>query len=85
MSELNTMRQAKLVNGSFQLYIEKYEQCIRELEIWGKEYKLPDVLLANYLYNGVDPQMFDSIMKQYVDTGREWTYEQLRDKLIKKI
>ena len=84
MSELNTMRQTKMANGSFQLYIGRYEQCIRELEIWGVEYKLPDVLLANYLYNGVDPHMFDSILKQYVDAGREWTYEELRDKLIKK-
>ena len=84
MSELNTMRPAKMVNGSFQLYRGRYEQCLRELEIWGEQYKLPDVLLANYLYNGVNPQMFDSIMKQYVDAGREWTYEHLRDKLIKK-
>ena len=46
MLELNTMP-AKMVNGSFQLYIERYEQCIRELEIWGEKYKLPDVLFAN--------------------------------------
>ena len=71
-------------NGKFQVYLTNFQSAIRELEVWGRDYVLPDLMYASELAAGVNQVMFENILKDYNDAGRIWSFAELRDKFVTK-